>query len=168
MRRWLRLNPVHYSSASSEWETPQDLFDFLAQRWTFTLDVCATEDNAKCQKHFDKDTDGLKQSWAGDMCWMNSPYGREIGAWVHKACDEALQNHVTTVALLPVRTDTRWFEELRTRAATLWWIPGRLCFVGAPHPAPFPSMIVSFAWPRWDTALHYGALKRRDGAWAWS
>jgi hypothetical protein len=40
---------VHFSSATAEWETPQALFDELA--WLvggFTLDPCATPENAKC------------------------------------------------------------------------------------------------------------------------
>ena len=44
------------------------------------------------------------------------------------------------VMLLPARTDTRWWESLITADALLFW-RGRLRFVGAPAPAPFPSVI---------------------------
>jgi len=168
MRRWLRLNPVHYSSASGEWETPRDLYHFLSQygAWTFTLDVCATKDNAKCPRFLTKEADGLRQSWAREVCWMNPPYGREIGGWVDKAIAES--SEAVTVALLPARTDTRWFVRIQDRAHKLWWIPGRLCFVGAKYPAPFPSMIVEFATREpWENGLQYGALERGPRGWRW-
>lgn len=59
-----------FSSASEEWETPQDLFDRLDKIYHFTLDVCATPENAKCEKYFTKEDDGLKQSWCVNV-WMN-------------------------------------------------------------------------------------------------
>lgn len=76
---------VHYSSKTVIWETPQDLFDRLNAMHGFTLDVCALPENAKCAKYFTPEVDGLKQDWSGEVCWMNPPYGREIGRWIAKA-----------------------------------------------------------------------------------
>ena len=78
------MNPVHFSSKSDEWETPQALFDQLNAKYHFDLDVCALPENAKCQRFFSPEENGLKQDWKG-RCWMNPPYGRGIGDWVRKA-----------------------------------------------------------------------------------
>jgi hypothetical protein len=43
---------VHFASATDEWSTPQPLFDLLNSEFHFTLDVCATEKNAKCERYF--------------------------------------------------------------------------------------------------------------------
>lgn len=93
----------------SQWCTPQHLFDELNAEFQFDLDVCATEENAKCQKFYSPIDDGLKQAWFG-TCWMNPPYGREIEAWIRKAYEEA-QRGATVVCLLPVRTDTSWWHD---------------------------------------------------------
>nr|WP_256098324.1 phage N-6-adenine-methyltransferase [Staphylococcus haemolyticus] len=69
---------VHFSSKSNEWTTPQHLFDELNQEFNFTLDPCATEENAKCSKHFTIEDDGLSKDWSNDVVFMNPPYGREI------------------------------------------------------------------------------------------
>ena len=53
------------SSNTDEWATPQALFNALDATFHFTLDVCATPDNAKCFKFFAKEQDGLKQDWGG-------------------------------------------------------------------------------------------------------
>lgn len=75
---------VMFSSKTDLWATPQELFDKLNAEYHFTLDVCALPENAKCERYFTPDIDGLKQEWTG-VCWCNPPYGREIGEWVEKA-----------------------------------------------------------------------------------
>jgi len=79
---------VHFSSATDMWSTPQNFFDKLNAEFGFELDVCSTHENAKCEKHFTQADDGLSQEWKC-VCWMNPPYGREIGAWMKKAYDSA-------------------------------------------------------------------------------
>lgn len=59
------------------WATPQDFFDKLNAVFNFNLDVCALSENAKCERFFSPEQNGLKQEWTG-TCWMNPPYGREI------------------------------------------------------------------------------------------
>lgn len=130
---------IHFSSASSEWETPRALFDELDAVYHFTLDPCATPENAKCAKFYTKADDGLAQSWAGERVFMNPPYGREISKWVQKA---ATVNAELVVGLLPARTDTRWFHEHIAGQAGVRFIRGRLKFSDAKNSAPFPSMIV--------------------------
>lgn len=76
---------VHFSSKTSEWETPQDFFDTLNKEFSLNVDVCATSLNAKLSEYFTREQDSLSQSWKGKRCWMNPPYGREIGKWVAKA-----------------------------------------------------------------------------------
>lgn len=133
---------VHFSSKTSDWETPQDFFDLLNSEFHFELDVCAKPENAKCPRYFTPEEDGLKQKWTG-VCWMNPPYGREIGRWVKKAYDSA-HGGATVVCLLPARTDTSWWHDYCMKADEIRFIRGRLKFGGAKHPAPFPSAVVIF------------------------
>lgn len=81
------LNKGLFTSNTPEWETPQDLFDKLNKEFHFGVDVCATKENRKCETYFTKEDDGLSKNWNGIFCWMNPPYGREIGKWVKKASE---------------------------------------------------------------------------------
>lgn len=128
------------SSDRHDWETPPDLFAELDAEFHFELDVCALPHNAKCSTFYTPHEDGLRQPWAPCVCWMNPPYGREIGAWVEKAATEARVGALV-VGLLPARTDTRWFHEHVLGRAELRFLRGRIRFVGAPNSAPFPSVI---------------------------
>jgi len=134
---------VHFSSASEEWETPQHIFDSLNEEFHFTLDPCATHKNAKCEKYYTKEDDGLAQSWAGERVFMNPPYGREIEKWIRKAWRSSLESNTIVVCLLPARTDTRWFHRYCAEGM-IWFIQGRLKFGENENSAPFPSMIVIF------------------------
>lgn len=136
------MNDVLFSSKSVVWETPQDLFDKLNAEFHFDLDVCALPENAKCEKYYTPEDDGLSQPWNG-ICWCNPPYGRTIGKWVQKAY-ETFAGGGTVVMLLPARTDTKWFHEYIYNKAEIRFIKGRLKFGNSKNAAPFPSMIVVF------------------------
>lgn len=129
---------VHFSSQSDRWETPQALFDELDKEFHFETDVCASVDNAKCDRYYTEADDGLAQDWQG-VCWMNPPYGRQIGKWVKKAYESA----ATVVCLLPSRTDTAWWHDYCMKG-TIRFLRGRLKFGNATNSAPFPSAIVIF------------------------
>jgi len=127
-----------FSSKTDLWATPQSFFDGLNKEFNFTLDVCASKENAKCEKYFTKEDDGLDKDWYGEMCFMNPPYGREIGKWIEKA------SQYDCVCLLPARTDTRWFHNFIYGKAEIRFIKGRLKFGDCKNAAPFPSMVVIF------------------------
>lgn len=140
---------VMFSSKSEMWETPQDFFDSLDDEFHFTLDVCATRENAKCARFYTKEANGLHQPWDG-VVWCNPPYGREIGKWVFTAAVASGVRGTTVVMLLPARTDTRWFHEYiyQKDRVEIRFIRGRLKFGGSKNSAPFPSMVVIFRGER--------------------
>ena len=131
-----------FSSKTDLWETPKDLFDKLNNEFHFTLDVCATPENAKCDSFYTKEQDGLSQPWKG-VVWCNPPYGKQIGSWVRRGFFASLSGN-TVVMLLPARTDTRWFHEYIYGKAEIRFIRGRLKFGGSKNSAPFPSMVAVF------------------------
>lgn len=132
---------IHFSSKTDLWATPQEFFDNLNQEFGFDLDVCALPENAKCDRYYSPEVDGLKQEWRG-MCWMNPPYGREIGKWMGKAYESSLLG-ATVVCLVPARTDTKWWHDFAMKGE-IRFIRGRLKFGNAQHAAPFPSAVVIF------------------------
>jgi phage N-6-adenine-methyltransferase len=133
---------VHFRSRTDLWATPWDFFRQLDREFGFDLDVCAVAANAKCPRYFTPEADGLRQEWRG-VCWMNPPYGREIGRWVTKALDASLEG-AAVVALVPARTDTAWWHAAVMAAAEVRLVRGRLRFGDSPHAAPFPSAVVVF------------------------
>ena len=131
---------VFLSSQTEEWATEQAFFDQVNREFNFTVDVAANESNAKCDRFYDIDSDGLMQDWDGETVWCNPPYGDRIKDWMYKAA----VSDATTVLLVPARTDVKWFHEIVLGRAEVRFIKGRLRFGGSKDPAPFPTMLVIF------------------------
>jgi phage N-6-adenine-methyltransferase len=137
-----QLNAMHTGPRREDWETPAAIFDPLHAEFGFTLDVAAHDQNAKCPDFLSESDDALALEWSG-VCWLNPPYGKQIGEWVAKAYREALSGRATTVCLIPARTDAGWWHDYAMKGEVRF-IRRRVRFVGAPYNAPFPSAIVVF------------------------
>ncbi len=136
---------VHFTSKTPEHYTPLDIIErAVACLRGIDLDPCSNNHAAPhipATQHFTAEDDGLAQAWHGKI-YMNPPYGREIARWVTKMGEEHKAGRVTeAIALVPARTDTRWWQALRDHPVCL--IRGRLRFVGECNTsaAPFPSAI---------------------------
>lgn len=136
------INKGLFSSKSNEWATPKALFKELNNEFHFTLDPCASADNAKCEKYFTVKENGLLQSWKGERVFCNPPYGKEIASWVKK-CDTEIKNGAELIVMLiPSRTDTKYFHEYIYKKHEIRFLAGRLHFNESKQGAPFPSMLV--------------------------
>lgn len=138
------INKGMMTSNSNEWATPIKFFKELNKEFEFTLDPCATKENAKCKKYYTKEDNGLTKDWNGERVFCNPPYGREIQYWVKKCYEENKSNNTFIVMLIPARTDTSYFHDYIYHKQEIRFIRGRLKFNDGKNPAPFPSMIVIF------------------------
>lgn len=137
-------NNGRYNGNGREWETPPEVFAPLQREFRFTLDPCATVQNAKCPRFYTETMNGLAQSWAGERVFMNPPYGREIYAWTRKARIEAMAG-VLVVGLLPASTDLAWWHDDVIGHAEIRYLRGRVRFLtDGPYRASgfFPSVVV--------------------------
>jgi len=117
--------------------TTVEFFATMTERFgPFDLDVAAAPHNAKCERYYTLDDDGLTQPWDAERVWCNPPYSN-IGAWVEKAWDEwKLRPYdLCIVMLLPAnRTEQRWWqvwvEPWRDHGGplTVEFLPGRMRF----------------------------------------
>ncbi len=133
---------VLFSSESTDWETPDWFFDKVNDEFSFNLDVCANKENTKTPNYLSKKANALTREWFG-TCWMNPPYGRNVGEWMYYAMKQAMEGNCTAVCLVPSRTDTIWWWST-ARHGSVRFLKGRLKFKGAESSAPFPSALVVF------------------------
>ena len=135
---------IMFSSQTDEWATPQEFFDKLNKEFHFTLDPCALPSNAKCKRYFTPADNGLLQNWGGKLCSVI----RRMVVLFMIGCVNAVRRrkpNTTVVALIPARTDTKYFHEfIYHKAKEIRFVKGRLKFGGSRNAAPFPSMVVIF------------------------
>lgn len=143
------------SSAHQCWTTPSAL---LAKLYgivggPFTLDPCSPTSNkrhapVRAMVHLTEADDGLASDWFGTV-YCNPPYGRNIGRWVSK-CRESVETGQAdyVIALVPARSDTRWWHSDVVGRADVFMLKGRLYFGNGEAPAPFPSALVCWRLPK--------------------
>ena len=156
------------SSTAMKWQTPTEVLEVLYKAFgTFDLDPCSPTTNraiapVKARVYYTESDDGLSLPWHGTV-FINPPYGRGLKEWVAKAKAEVLcGNARTVVALIPARTDTRYWHEHVAGNATVFFLRGRLSFGTIGEAAPFPSAIVLWG----PTAQQVTALEQSfSDAW---
>jgi len=135
-----KVDQSWFNAKSVEYETPDEIFQPLEKEFGMTLDVSATNENAKCKKFLTIDDDGLACEW-DNKNWMNPPFGRVMQKWVRKAHAE-FQNGKMTVALIPARTNTKWWHECVQDIAEVRFIRGEVKFKGFERGLWMPMCIV--------------------------
>jgi site-specific DNA-methyltransferase (adenine-specific) len=164
----MMVSSVLFSSNREDWETPFYLYDKWNKEFHFDLDPAASENNSKCKNFFTATENGLLQDWYNPNkgyknVFVNPPYSRMgTSLWVRKMTIEA-EKGALVVALLPARTDTKWFHQsiypyynnkLTKITTEIHFLKGRIQFEinnkpvldtkGRAMRAPFPSMLVTF------------------------
>ena len=155
-------------ASKTDWQTPPALFDALAEKCgPFDLDpcclpwhrtaglvpfICTPPDLPYYRMPYWAARDGLAQEWEGRV-FVNPPHDN-LFPWIKKCSQSVRIGSATLVAaLLPVRSDTRWWQAYVCTSTVWHWanevrfLPGRLKFVGASSSAPFPSAVVVWRKP---------------------
>lgn len=93
---------------------------------------------------------------------MNPPYSRALPHWVAKCASEAADGAVV-VALVPSRTDTRWWHSHVAGRADVVALRGRVKFGGGKntHAAPLPGALVVWG----DSRLAERIAQAIPGSW---
>jgi site-specific DNA-methyltransferase (adenine-specific) len=133
-----------FSSQSTGWLTPIDLFEEIRDVFNIELDPCADFENPLPVKtHIMPPSNGLLEEWNFNT-FINPPYDT-IELWVTKTIEQSEKyKNKAYVMLLPSRTDRPWFRKVLSKAVAVCFIHKRLRFSNAKNNAPFPSLIAVF------------------------
>ena len=134
---------VARNSGNNEWYTPAE-YIVSARRvlGEIDLDPASSEEANRvigASRYYDKDSDGLRQPWAGRV-WMNPPYSQpEINQFCERLRDSWRSGAITAaIVLVNNATETAWFRTLIECASVVVFPSGRVRFwqpggeVGAP------------------------------------
>lgn len=115
-------HPHNSPATTTTWLTPPKLIEDLGP---FDLDPCAAVNQPwrTAERQYTTQDDGLAQEWTGSV-WLNPPYGRDTKHWMSRMAE-----HNSGIALVFVRTDTRWWlESVWKKATGVYFLSGRLRF----------------------------------------
>lgn len=92
-----------HKGATDIWLTPPEIIMALGP---FDLDPCAAVNQPwqTADIQYTIIDDGLAQEWEG-FVWCNPPFGPDAEQWLRR-----MSAHNNGIALVPARTETRWFK----------------------------------------------------------
>ena len=90
--------------------------------------------------------DGLIDDWSGRLAFMNPPFSSLL-VWMKRAFQQwQIGNIETVVCLVPVRSDSAWFQQTLSPIADIYLLQGRVRFLdtqGRRQPTPFSLMVLT-------------------------
>ena len=113
------------------WETPNEFFQVFDDLYHFTLDVCAIEGNKKCAKFISPLQDGLKTSWAGEVCWCNPGFSN-VWLWLKNGHAEMGRECPLSCVVTHAGTGATWFHEAVPLASETLLLTPRIPFIPPP------------------------------------
>lgn len=137
-----------FTANKDDWGTPDWVFNFFNyHHGPFDYDLCANDENHKCEKYFTKENSVFDNNFSGKV-FCNPPYGHKfINEILSLICNKINRNIVQkAVLLLPCSTSNKWFHDYVLHSASaLYFFDGRLKFIGSSGVgAPFSSIAVLF------------------------
>jgi site-specific DNA-methyltransferase (adenine-specific) len=131
------VKPLHQRersdlSKSDEWETNQELCNYLVEKYNFNpeLDVCATRENKKCKMWIDKNDNALGSQWysPSKKCWCNPPHSL-TEEFVREASKNFIERGIETMMIIPANSIcTKYAENFIWSHAEFYPIPRSLCY----------------------------------------
>ncbi len=123
-----------------EVETPEVFLNAVRKKLqirNFTIDLAASASNAVTKRFISKEQNSLVQPWdtANGWGWLNPEFS-DIAPWVAKAA-EAKQRGQRVAVLIPASVGTNWWKDHVHNQAAVWFLNGRIQFVG--HDQPYPK-----------------------------
>lgn len=127
---------VKNNTGDMEWYTPPHIVEKVRQalRGGIDLDPASSAEANKIVKaevYYDKETDGLRQPWAGRV-FLNPPYKAGlVGKFVQKLVLSKEQGTVTQAILLTNNaTETKWFQNMvMFEDVSICFVKSRISFV---------------------------------------
>jgi len=110
MRRNVAKNTLSFSCSKtmSFLRTPTDIWSDLTKEFSFTIDVCASDDNHLLPRYYTIEDSALTKDWEGEIAYVHPLFDGKIGKFVEKAYNT---KNLTAVFLLPASTHTKYFHE---------------------------------------------------------
>ena len=98
------INESLFSSNKDDWETPQELFKKLHKEFNFSIDLCASSQNAKLPRYYSEKDSALKTV----TCMRNNASADLLAQALHidkskvrKAIEHLLDREIIGLVILP-------------------------------------------------------------------
>ena len=125
---------VSHNAGNNEWYTPPE-FIAAARKVLSRIDIDPASSEVAnrvvgATTFYTKEENGLSYPWIGNV-WMNPPYASPlISAFASKLCEEYDNENIEgAIVLVNNATETKWFQQMAIRAASICFPEKRIRFL---------------------------------------
>lgn len=123
---------VNVSAPKDEWYTPEYILDTVRAFYgTIDLDPASNaiaNSTVKATQYYDQQSNGLTQTWTGNV-WLNPPYSRVlIDAFINKAISER-PNYCQLILLINSNTETKYSQKMLASCDAVCFTNHRIRFI---------------------------------------
>ena len=98
-----------FSASEMKWlRTPKPIWKELSKEFEFTIDCCASHQNALLPRYYTAEDDCLTKDWSGEVAYIHPLFDTKIPKFIEKAYNT---DNFTGVFLLPASTHTKYFHD---------------------------------------------------------
>jgi site-specific DNA-methyltransferase (adenine-specific) len=117
---------------SDSYRTPPWLFRWLDEQYDFDFDICASDENHKCDKYYTEQNSYVGKNWSelGAVGFCNPPFSRGEKEKALSAAYRNLTEHgVSSVFVIPSDVSNNfWIDHIIGKATDIKIIAGRVKF----------------------------------------
>ena len=148
------------SNQNDNWRTPQWMFDWLNELYSFDIDLCACKESAKVDNFFSLEENALKKDWIeyGDVGFCNPPYSNR-GEWIDLAANQAIEG-MTTIMTIPALNGQKFVPKVIDGCSKIISMIGRVGYVHydtlkIEDKPKFATIVVEFSPKVYQRQLEY-------------
>jgi phage N-6-adenine-methyltransferase len=143
--------------SKQDYQTPPEFIRAVEKKFgKLVCDLAANEKTTQCQIWYGPDNrpgldtamDSLTMQWhkqQGNL-WLNPPFDK-ISPWAMKCASESKLG-ARILFLVPASVGSNWFADFVHDKAHIFFLNGRLQFVGAKDPYPKDCILAAFGFPK--------------------
>ena len=124
-----------YLSTTNEWGTPPEIIECVHKVFDIELDPASNEvfnKTVKAKRIFTFEDNGMSKNWSSKSLFLNPPYGREVGYFVNRLCDQFDQGYVDeAILLINSNTSTTYYQNALFFSSALCLPSTRIAFIDA-------------------------------------
>lgn len=141
-------------SSKQDYATPDDFIAAVTKRFgDLAFDLAADSSNARAEKFYTKEDNSLVQDWTalrGNL-WLNPEFA-DIDPWAKQCAQSAIwmpehESDRKIFLLTPASVGANWFCEWVYGRARVFFLNGRLTFIGQDDPYPKDCILSVFGLP---------------------
>lgn len=159
-------NPRKDGSKKDDWETPSWIIDLLKQECKINFDLCASDENHKCELYFSEGNSCLTNAWPMQYTYFMNPPFSKAKIFFEKVAEEAKNGKKIVCIYKAANLETKLWQDVILPNAQVLFLKKRVNYVTDGKPSKgvtFGSALIFFNVEPTESLTSLGTVVIKKG-----